>query len=165
MTRRTVYVPTFIGAVLAAMGLGCAQAETRQKEGAMSREETAVEWREVLNKQEYDVLRREATEPPFSSPLNEEKRRGIFVCAACGFPLFLSGRKYESGTGWPSFYEAIPGHVATKSDHLLFTPRVEYHCARCGGHQGHVFEDGPQPTGLRYCNNGVALRFVPEEES
>jgi peptide-methionine (R)-S-oxide reductase len=104
----------------------------------------------------------EATERAGTSPLNGEKRAGTFVCAACKLPLFRSDAKFESGTGWPSFFKPIPGHVVTKTDYWLVLPRTEYHCIRCGGHQGHVFNDGPQPTGQRYCNNGVALEFVPD---
>jgi peptide-methionine (R)-S-oxide reductase len=122
------------------------------------------EWRKRLPPDAYAVLFEEDTEPPRSSPLDREKRKGTFVCAACGLPLFESQAKFDSGTGWPSFFRPIAGHVATKTDYKLLQPRTEYHCARCGGHQGHVFEDGPPPTGLRYCNNGVALRFVPEGE-
>jgi peptide-methionine (R)-S-oxide reductase len=110
------------------------------------------------------VLFEEGTERPWTSPLNTEKRPGTFVCAACNLPLFRSDMKFDSGTGWPSFFEVIPGHVDTRRDFKLVLPRTEYHCARCGGHQGHVFRDGPEPTGLRYCNNGVALRFVPDGE-
>ena len=109
---------------------------------------------------EFHVLRKEGTERPFTSPLNDVKAKGTFVCAGCALPLFTSETKYDSGTGWPSFYQAIDGAVETKVDRKLFVPRTEYHCARCGGHQGHVFKDGPRPTGLRYCNNGVALNFV-----
>ena len=107
------------------------------------------------------VLFEERTEPAFSSPLDKEKRQGTYVCAACYLPLFSSKAKFDSGTGWPSFYEPIKGRLATKRDYWLVVPRTEYHCIRCGGHQGHVFNDGPPPTGQRWCNNGVALKFVP----
>jgi peptide-methionine (R)-S-oxide reductase len=118
------------------------------------------EWRSLLTDQQYDVLRKEGTERPGSSPLNDEKRAGTYVCAGCGQPLFTSDTKYDSKTGWPSFYDYIDGALQTKTDYKLIWPRTEYHCSRCGGHQGHVFNDGPQPTGLRYCNNGVALKFI-----
>ena len=121
------------------------------------------EWRQVLNPDQYAVLRQEGTELRHTSPLNEEKRAGTYVCAGCGQPLFESDMKYESRTGWPSFYTCIPGALETKLDRKLLVPRTEYHCARCGGHQGHVFEDGPQPSGQRWCNNGVALRFKPKD--
>ena len=120
-----------------------------------------TEWKQRLTPEQYDVLRHEGTERPFSSPLNEEKRQGMFACAGCGLELFPSQFKFDSGTGWPSFYDATPGHLETKTDYLLIAPRTEYHCARCGGHHGHVFNDGPKPTGLRYCSNGVALKFIP----
>jgi peptide-methionine (R)-S-oxide reductase len=122
------------------------------------------EWKKLLGKAEYDVLFEGGTELAGSSPLNKEKRAGTFLCAACFLPLFESTTKYESGTGWPSFYDAIPGRLGTKEDRQLMYVRTEYHCIRCSGHQGHVFEDGPPPTGLRYCNNGLALRFIPEGE-
>lgn len=115
-----------------------------------------------LTPEQRHILREEGTERPFSSPLNEEKRQGKFVCAGCGQELFASTTKFDSGTGWPSFFEAIPGAVDTKTDYKIGVPRTEYHCANCGGHQGHVFPDGPNPTGLRYCNNGLALKFIPE---
>ena len=121
------------------------------------------EWQTCLTPQQYEILRQEGTERPFSSPLNDIKNPGTFVCAGCGLPLFTTKQKYNSGTGWPSFYDIIPGNVETKIDHKIGAARTEYHCARCGGHQGHVFEDGPKPTGLRYCNNGVALKFIPDE--
>ena len=124
----------------------------------------AGEWRELLPQGSFSVLFKEATESPGTSALNHEEREGTFVCAACHLPLFESSTKYESGTGWPSFFDAIPGRLGTRTDFKLFLPRTEYHCARCGGHQGHVFKDGPPPTGQRYCNNGVALRFVPAGE-
>ncbi len=122
------------------------------------------EWRDLLSPEQFAVLFKEGTEPPGSSALNQEKRNGTFVCAACFQPLFESSSKYESGTGWPSFFAPIEGGLGTKRDFKLILPRTEYHCGRCGGHQGHVFNDGPSQTGERYCNNGVALRFVPEEE-
>jgi peptide-methionine (R)-S-oxide reductase len=122
---------------------------------------TEDEWRALLTPAQFAVLRQEGTERPFTSPLNNEKRMGTFACAACALTLFESRTKYESGTGWPSFYDVIKGRVETTIDTKLIYPRTEYHCARCGGHQGHVFDDGPKPTGLRYCNNGVALKFVP----
>jgi peptide-methionine (R)-S-oxide reductase len=125
-------------------------------------ERSDQEWRALLTPEQYRVLRHEGTERAGTSPLNEEKRKGTYVCAGCGTPLFESDMKFDSGTGWPSFFTALPGALDTKVDRKLFMARTEYHCARCGGHQGHVFEDGPQPTGLRYCNNGVALRFEPQ---
>jgi peptide-methionine (R)-S-oxide reductase len=120
-----------------------------------------AEWQRELAAPAYAVLRHEATERPFSSPLDDEHRAGVFVCAGCALPLFTSAMKFDSGTGWPSFFTTIPGAFATKSDHRIIVERTEYHCAKCGGHHGHVFDDGPAPTGLRYCNNGVALRFIP----
>ncbi len=122
------------------------------------------EWKKLLSPAAYAVLFEEDTERPFSSPLNEEHAAGTFVCAACYQPLFDSRTKFDSGTGWPSFWQPLPGRLATKQDYQLVLPRTEYHCNHCGGHQGHVFDDGPAPTGLRYCNNGVALRFVPRGE-
>jgi peptide-methionine (R)-S-oxide reductase len=125
-------------------------------------ERPKAEWRRLLSEPEYEVLFEEDTERPRSSPLDREKRAGTFVCAACYLPLFESSAKFDSGTGWPSFFRPIAGRVATKRDFKLLLPRTEYHCARCGGHQGHIFDDGPPPTGLRYCNNGLALHFVPQ---
>jgi peptide-methionine (R)-S-oxide reductase len=121
------------------------------------------EWREKLSPQQFRVLRQHGTEPAGSSPLNHEKRAGVFNCAGCGKPLFESDTKFESGTGWPSFWEPLPGAVDTTTDRSFFMTRTEVHCAECGGHLGHVFPDGPQPTGLRYCMNGVALDFEPKK--
>jgi peptide-methionine (R)-S-oxide reductase len=119
------------------------------------------QWRARLPEASYDVLRREGTETPFTSALLKEHRTGVFACRGCALPLFKSQWKYDSGTGWPSFYEALPAALGKKADFAIGVPRTEYHCARCLGHQGHVFDDGPRPTGLRYCNNGVALSFTP----
>ncbi len=123
------------------------------------------EWRALLEPTAFGILFEEGTERAFSSPLNDEKRAGVFLCAACFLPLFESTTKFDSGTGWPSFWAPIEGRVGTKTDYKLILPRTEYHCARCGGHQGHVFKDGPKPSGERWCNNGRALIFVPQGES
>ena len=122
---------------------------------------TPAEWRRKLTPAEFDVLREAGTEAPFTSPLLNEHRRGTFACAGCALPAFASATKFDSGTGWPSFYAPLPRAVDTSSDHSLFEARTEVHCSRCGGHLGHVFDDGPKPTGLRYCMNGVALAFHP----
>jgi len=133
---------------------------------AVSRlEKSKLEWQDLLSAEAYKVLFKEATEPAGSSTLNDEKRLGTFVCAACYLPLFESTTKFDSGTGWPSFYAPIDGSIETKRDFKMILPRVEYHCIRCGGHQGHVFKDGPEPTGQRYCNNGLAIRFVAATEN
>ena len=120
-----------------------------------------AEWRERLTPERFEILREAGTEPAFSSPLDKETREGEYRCAGCDLTLFTSAMKYDSGTGWPSFFEHVEGHLLTSVDFFLVIPRTEYHCARCGGHQGHVFDDGPEPTGLRWCNNGLALSFVP----
>ena len=121
------------------------------------------EWRKRLNAEQFDILREEGTERPGSSALNAEKRPGVFACLGCNLPLFTSAMKYESGTGWPSFFTTIPGVFGTTTDHKLILPRTEYHCIRCGGHHGHLFDDGPPPTNQRWCNNGVALKFIPKK--
>jgi len=123
------------------------------------------EWRKLVSKKEFHILFDDGTERPNSSSLNNVKQQGTFVCAACYLPLFESETKYDSGTGWPSFYQPIEGRVETKLDLKMVWPRTEYHCVRCEGHQGHVFEDGPEPTGLRYCNNGLALKFISADKS
>jgi peptide-methionine (R)-S-oxide reductase len=127
-------------------------------------EKPKAEWRALVELAAYAVLFEAGTERAFTSPLNSEKRAGMFVCAACLLPLFASSAKFDSGTGWPSFFRPIEGRLGTSRDLKLLVPRTEYHCIRCGGHQGHLFPDGPPPTGLRYCNNGVALKFIAEGE-
>lgn len=135
-------------------------------DSALARERFEVtlsdaEWKKRLTRQQYAVLRRAATERPFSSPLNKEHRKGLFLCAGCRLPLFSSATKYESGTGWPSFWQPLPNAVRTSTDYLIGYARTEVHCRRCGGHLGHVFDDGPRPTGKRYCMNGAAMLFQP----
>jgi peptide-methionine (R)-S-oxide reductase len=120
-----------------------------------------AEWKALLTREQFMVLREENTEPSNSSPLLDEHRKGTFACAGCDLPLYASETKYDSGTGWPSFYDVLPNAVGKKEDNTLFSTRTEVHCRRCGGHLGHVFDDGPPPTGLRYCMNGLALKFVP----
>ncbi len=122
---------------------------------------TDKEWRKLLTPDQYEILRNEGTERAFSSQLNDEKRKGTYVCAGCELALFTTEMKFDSGTGWPSFYTTLPNAIETKRDFKLIFPRKEYHCAQCGGHQGHVFKDGPKPTGQRWCNNGLALNFIP----
>ena len=123
---------------------------------------TDKDWKEKLRPEEYVVLRKEGTERPNSSALNNEKRDGDYLCVGCDSKLFTSKMKFDSGTGWPSFFDYVPGSLGFKTDFKIIIPRKEYHCAKCGGHHGHVFKDGPQPTGLRYCNNGIVLKFVPK---
>lgn len=133
----------------------------RAAEGDFPYKLSEAEWRAKLSPEAYTVLREEGTERPFTSPLLDEHRAGIFACAGCDQPLFKSETKFDSGTGWPSFYDFIPGAIGTRDDSSFGMARIEVHCSNCGGHQGHVFEDGPPPTGLRYCIDGVSLQFIP----
>jgi len=151
-----------LGALMAASKFGEAGTMTTTEQTIDYRKLTDADWRKRLNPQQYDVLRKHGTERPGSSALNHEKRKGTFACAGCDLPLFSSDTKFESGTGWPSFYQPLPDAIGTKSDRSLFMTRTEVHCKRCVGHLGHVFDDGPKPTGLRYCMNGVSLKFVAQ---
>ncbi|MDB5473904.1 MAG: msrB [Devosia sp.] len=159
--RSLLFAGTALGA-LAAFGFLHPADAVKASEGDFPFKLSDDEWKAKLGPAAYDVLRQEGTERPFTSALNDEKRAGTYVCAACDHPLFASQTKYESGTGWPSFYTFIEGGIGTSVDDSLFMTRTEVHCSNCGGHQGHVFEDGPEPTGLRYCINGVSLRFEPQ---
>ncbi|MGE5600859.1 MAG: peptide-methionine (R)-S-oxide reductase MsrB [Pseudomonadota bacterium] len=145
------------GAALTFLSVGRANGASRSFEFALS----DSDWRKRLGPERYRILREAGTERPYSSPLNKEHRRGTFACAGCGLPLFSSATKFDSGTGWPSFFRPLPNAIVTRADHSLFMERTEVLCRRCGGHLGHVFDDGPRPTGLRYCMNGLALKFVP----
>lgn len=155
--RRDFLKLTFGGLAFIALR-GQAWAAEAIKKVVMSNDE----WKNKLTPEAYHVLREEGTERPFTSALLKEHREGVFACVACDLEIFPSNFKYDSGTGWPSFFDAIPTRLETSTDYKLGIPRTEYHCARCGGHHGHVFNDGPKPTGLRYCNNGVALKFMPK---
>lgn len=161
MDRRT-FIRIAAGGACIALLPGLA-AKALADEGIVRITRTDEEWRKLLTSAQYRILREAGTERPFSSPLDHEWRTGTYACAGCGLALFPSKFKYDSGTGWPSFYDVLPGHVETRPDLSFAMVRTEYHCARCGGHQGHLFHDGPRPTGLRYCNNGLALHFIPEK--
>ncbi len=143
----------------AVLVFGCGKSATAKTRYAVTYSD--AEWKKRLSPAAYSVLRREDTERPYTSPLNSEKRKGTFVCAGCNQRLFASATKFESGTGWPSFYAPLAGGIGTKTDYKIGVPRTEVHCSRCGGHLGHVFNDGPKPTGKRYCMNGVAMKFIP----
>jgi len=145
-------------AAAAALGIGTLRMDAAT--GDFEVTYTDDKWRTILSPAAYNVLRKEGTERAFTSPLNDEHRKGVFACAGCDLPLYSSETKYESGTGWPSFWKPLPNAIGTKEDNTLFSRRTEVHCRRCGGHLGHVFNDGPKPTGKRYCMNGVALKFI-----
>ena len=159
MNRRTLMGATG-AALVGGFALFGGQNSSHARPGRFQVQLSEAEWKKRLTPQQYSVLRQENTERAGSSPLNKEKRRGTYVCAGCALPLFSSATKFESGTGWPSFYAPLKNAVGTKEDNTLFATRTEVHCRRCGGHLGHVFDDGPKPTGLRYCMNGVAMKFV-----
>jgi peptide-methionine (R)-S-oxide reductase len=156
-TKREMLRFAGVGAI--ALTFGCGEGVSARK-GKFAVTKTDAEWKKLLSPAAYKVLRQEDTERPYSSPLDKEKRKGTFVCAGCAQRLFSSAHKYDSGTGWPSFYQPLAGAVGTATDYKLGYARTEVHCARCGGHLGHVFNDGPKPTGKRYCMNGVAMKFV-----
>jgi peptide-methionine (R)-S-oxide reductase len=162
MMNRRIFVTSTSLAGLAALTGRANMAVSAETSFEVTRSDE--EWRRTLSKAQYDVLRKHGTERAGTSPLNQEKRKGTFVCAGCDLPVYSSDTKFESGTGWPSFWQPLPNAIATSVDRSFFSTRTEVHCRRCGGHLGHVFDDGPKPTGLRYCMNGVAMKFVPAED-
>jgi peptide-methionine (R)-S-oxide reductase len=167
MTRRKLLTQLAVSGLFGRAASAAAQSPAQPPAQAPARrtdrlELTEEQWKQRLTPAQYQVLRQEGTERAFTSALNAEKRKGVYKCVGCDLPLFTSSMKYDSGTGWPSFFETLPNVFGFKTDYKHLYPRTEYHCARCGGHHGHVFDDGPRPTGKRYCNNGVCLKFEPE---
>lgn len=164
MTRTTFLgaATGMLGAIAAACGLSNTVRAASNSSEHFEVEHTEAEWRKLLTPYQFAILRQEGTEPAWSSPLESEKRAGVYACAGCDLPLFSSKTKFDSGTGWPSFYQPLPNAVAKREDHTFLMDRTEVHCRRCGGHLGHVFDDGPPPTGLRYCMNGLAMVFHPK---
>ncbi len=164
MVRRSLLQSLVAFVALPMLSTRAKAAQPEQAADFPSLTKSVSQWRALLEPARFRILFEEATERPFSSELDKEKRPGTFVCAACFLPLFEAAHKFDSGSGWPSFTQPIAGHMAKKRDFKLLLPRTEYHCARCTGHQGHVFDDGPAPRGERWCNNGLALIFVPRDE-
>jgi peptide-methionine (R)-S-oxide reductase len=160
ISRRTIFLGT-AGAVAAFAAMRWSSSTDAAPAAKFEVEKSDEEWRRLLTPAQYDVLRKHGTERAGTSPLNAEKRKGTFACVGCDLPLFSSDTKFESGTGWPSFYRPLENAIGTTTDKSYFMTRTEVHCRRCGGHLGHVFDDGPKPTGLRYCMNGVAMKFIP----
>ena len=162
INKRDLLIGSLTGtASVMALAWGLSGKKSFANEGDFEITKTEEEWRAQLSEIQFQVLRKEDTERPFTSPLNDEKRIGLFHCAGCDLPLYDSKTKFDSGTGWPSFYEALENAVGTREDNSFFMKRTEVHCRRCGGHQGHIFDDGPPPTGKRHCINGVSLKFMP----
>jgi peptide-methionine (R)-S-oxide reductase len=161
VNKRKLMLLGSVAAMAAVFSRGWRRTQVAQADQKFAVMHTDAEWQKLLTPAQYNILRQAGTEPPFSSPLLNEHRKGIFNCAGCALPLFASDKKFDSGTGWPSFWQPLPNAVQTSADDSLGMDRTEVHCRRCGGHLGHVFPDGPPPTGLRYCMDGLALTFTP----